>query len=83
VSRNGRKHPPRPSIEVAEGGVSAEEAAAIAAAIEQFIRDTAPVPQPAGPSLSPWRRTGLFEVTGLDPGPPSPWGDSQPWGRTT
>ena len=46
VSRNGKHHPARPRIEL-EGSASPEEAAAIAAAIEQFLRDTAPRRRPA------------------------------------
>ena len=63
MSRNGKQHPARPRIEVA-GTASPEEAAAIAAAIEQFLRDTAPPPAPPGVSMSPWLRAGLLEATG-------------------
>ena len=63
MSRNGKQHPPRPRIEV-EGTASPEEAAAIAAAIEQFLRDTAPPPAPDGPTINPWLRAGLLEGTG-------------------
>jgi hypothetical protein len=81
VSRNGKHTPPRPRIEVRQSAASPEEAAAIAAAIEQFLRDTAPAPARSGPSMSPWLRTGLFEGAGLDPDGPLPWGDPEPWGR--
>jgi hypothetical protein len=81
VSRNGKHSPPRPRIEIAQSPASPEEAAAIAAAIEQFLRDTAPPPLPAGPSMSRWLRSGLFENAGLDPAGPAPWGDPEPWGR--
>lgn len=61
---------------------SPEEAAAISAAIEQFLKDTAPAPAAAtGPAVSPWLRAGLYEHAGLDPAGPSPWGDGEPWGR--
>jgi hypothetical protein len=79
VSRNGKQQPARPRIEVRQGSASPVEAAAIAAAIEQFLRDTAPPPE-SGPRLSPWLRTGLFEATGRDCAEPSPWGDPEPWG---
>jgi hypothetical protein len=64
-----------------QSNASPEEAAAIAAAIEQFLRDTAPAPQPHEAAISPWLRAGLFENAGLDPDGPSPWGDPEPWGR--
>jgi hypothetical protein len=80
MSRNGKQRPARPRIELEGGSASPEEAAAIAAAIEQFLRDTAPPPAPAGPALSPWLRAGLFEATGRAAGAASPWGDADPWG---
>ena len=65
-----------------QSAASPEEAAAISAAIEQFLRDTAPAPSAAsGPAMSPWLRAGLFENAGLDPDGPTPWGDPEPWGR--
>jgi hypothetical protein len=67
MSRNGKQQPGRPRIEVAQAAASPEEAAAIAAAIEQFLRDTAPPPQREGPSISPWARAALYEAVGLDP----------------
>jgi hypothetical protein len=79
VSRNGQRRPARPRIELSASAASPEEAAAIAAAIEQFLRDTAPPPA-AGPRVSPWLRAGLLEATGRDPAGPSPWGDRERWG---
>ena len=73
MSRNGKHAPPRPRIEVRQSAASPEEAAAIAAAIEQFLRDTAPAPSTDGERLDPWLRAGLFEGVGLDPEAPSPW----------
>jgi len=80
VSSNGRQHPPRPCIELQAAPASREEAAAIAAAIEQFLCDTAPPRGRSGPQESSWLRAGLLAGVGLDPAGPSPWGDSQPWG---
>jgi hypothetical protein len=51
---------------------SPEEAAAIAAAIEQFLRDTAPPPQPAGDEMNPWLRAAILEGIGL-PADAAPW----------
>jgi hypothetical protein len=67
MSRNGKHQPARPRIELKQSAASPEEAAAIAAAIEQFLRDTAPAPAPAGPEISPWARAALYEAVGLDP----------------
>jgi len=73
VSRNGSHHPPRPRIELKTGAATPEEAAAIAAAIEQFLRDTAPAPAPEGDVLSPWLRAGLYEGVGYAADTPQPW----------
>ena len=81
MPRNGKHSPPRPRIEVQQADASPEEAAAIAAAIEQFLRDTAPPPAAEPRGLNPWLRAGLFENAKLDPAGPSPWGDPEPWGR--
>jgi hypothetical protein len=81
VSRNGKQQPPRPRIEVKQASASPEEAAAIAAGIEQFLRDTARPPAAAG-RVNPWLRAGLFEGAGLCADAPSPWGDPEPWGST-
>jgi hypothetical protein len=80
MTRNGRHRPSRPRIELAQTSATPEEAAAIAAAIEQFLRDTAPPPGPAGPTTNPWTRAALFEAVGRDPAGQSPWGDGEPWG---
>jgi hypothetical protein len=81
MSRNGKQSPRRPRIEVRQSAASPEEAAAITAALEQFLRDTAPPPPTGGPEISPWLRAGMYENAGLDPSVPSPWGDGEPWGR--
>ena len=73
MSRNGSHHPPRPRIEVKSGAATPEEAAAIAAAIEQFLRDTAPTPAPAGDAVNPWLRAALYEGVGYPADAPQPW----------
>ena len=80
MSRNGKQQPARPRIELRQSHASPEEAAAIAAAIEQFLRDTAPPPASAGPAISPWLRAGLLGGTGRGPAASSPWGDPHAWG---
>jgi hypothetical protein len=67
MSSNGKQRPARPRIEIRQAAASPEEAAAIAAAIEQFLRDTAPVPADDRPPLSPWLETALLEGVGRDP----------------
>ena len=81
MGRNGKHAPPRPRIEVRQSAASPEEAAAIAAAIEQFLRDTAPSPAAEPERVDPWLRAALFEGVGRDPDAPGPWGDPHPWGR--
>jgi hypothetical protein len=85
VSRNGKQSPARPRLELAGGTATPEEAAAITAAIEQFLQDTPPAPAPAGSRIGGWQRAGLFEGAGLAADAPSPWiepwGDPEPWGR--
>ena len=53
-----------------------EEAAAVIAAIERFLRDTAVLADatPAQPAaLSPWKRTALAEGVARRPSSPAPW----------
>jgi hypothetical protein len=66
LSRNGKHSPPRPRIEVAQANASPEEAAAIAAAIEQFLRDTAPVPVAGPEPASGWLTAAMREAVGAD-----------------
>jgi hypothetical protein len=70
----------RPQLEIVAPNASPEEAAAVAAAIEQFLRQTAPPPAPPAPQRNPWQRAALLEATGREPDGPSPWGDPIPWG---
>ena len=61
MSTNGERRPPRPRIEMLSTGASESETAAVVAAIEQFLVDTAPVPAAEGPAISPWARAALEE----------------------
>jgi hypothetical protein len=71
----------RPQLEIIAPAASPEEAAAVVAALERFMRETAPPPA-TGDRERPrgWLRAALLE--GVDRGPhtPSPWGDPHPWG---
>ena len=49
------------------------------AAIEQFLRDTAPAPAPREAPPNPWLRAARLEAVGREPDGPSPWGDPHPW----
>jgi hypothetical protein len=73
VARNGRRRHPRPRIEVVSPAASPQETAAIAAAIERFIADTAPPPQPAPPA-SAWQRAALEEGVSAKAALVSTWG---------
>ena len=56
---NGRRTPPRPQIEIQSTTASPEEAAAITAALERFLWETAPAPQTA--PRSRWQEAALSE----------------------
>jgi hypothetical protein len=60
MATNGTRRPPRPRIEIISPAASESEAAAIVAALEQFLADTAPAPEPA-PAASGWQRAALEE----------------------
>jgi hypothetical protein len=57
--RNGKQSPPRPEIEIQTSNASPEEAAAIAAALERFLWETAPAPREA--PRSRWQEAALRE----------------------
>lgn len=61
MAQNGERRPPRPSIELLTEPASDSEAAAVVAAIERFLADTAPPRHRAGPTPSPWQRAALRE----------------------
>jgi hypothetical protein len=58
-ARNGKQSPPRPRIEIQSATASPEEAAAIAAALERFLRETAPAPHQG--VRSRWQEAALRE----------------------
>jgi hypothetical protein len=65
----------RPKLQIVAPAASPEEAAAVVAALERFMRDTAPVPAPAPePARSPWVFAALLEATGHPPGQGAGWG---------
>ena len=70
----------RPQLTISGSSASPEEAAAVVAAIECFLRETAPPLAAPGPARNPWLRAALLEGTGREPDAPSPWGDPVTWG---
>jgi hypothetical protein len=81
VARNGKRRPPRPRIELITPTPSPQEAAAVTAAIEQFLAETAPPPAPEREGMSPWRRAALLEGVSAKEAMVSPWGEAITWGR--
>jgi hypothetical protein len=57
----------RPKLELRGSPASPEEAAAVLAAIEQFLRDTAPPPAPPAARPSPWVEAARREAVTLAP----------------
>jgi hypothetical protein len=52
----------RQQLEIKTAGASPEEAAAVVAALEQFLRDTAPAPvEPPAAAPSAWKQAALAE----------------------
>jgi hypothetical protein len=65
VNGNGSRRPPRPRIELVAGNPSETEAAAVVAALERFLAETAPPPAVA--QQSRWQREALREGVNREP----------------
>ena len=63
----------RPRLELVGTSATPEEAAAVVAAVERFLRDTAPPPAPAPEPPSGWVRAARLEAVERFPGA-DPWG---------
>jgi hypothetical protein len=63
----------RPKLTIVAPDASGEEAAAVVAALEQFMRATAPRPVQAPPRRNPWQRAALQEGVAREPAEPLPW----------
>jgi hypothetical protein len=63
----------RPKLTIVAPDASPEEAAAVVAALERFMRETAPVPAPPPPRPDAWQRAALQEGVRRAPEPPLPW----------
>jgi hypothetical protein len=57
----------RPRLELRGSSATPEEAAAVMAAVEQFLRDTTPPTAPEAPRISPWVRAARLEAVDRDP----------------
>ena len=62
---------------------SPEEAAAVVAAVERFLRDFAPAREEPRQRTDPWTRAARLEAARADGrwDALAPWGDPHPWGR--
>ena len=58
----------RPKLTLLGHSATPDEAAAVVAAIEQFLRDTAPPAAPAEPRPSGWVLAARTEAVDRDPG---------------
>jgi hypothetical protein len=58
----------RPRLELVGTSATPEEAAAVVAAVERFLRDTAPPPAPAPEPPSGWVRAARLEAVERFPG---------------
>ncbi|MBV9944083.1 MAG: hypothetical protein JO262_18285 [Solirubrobacterales bacterium] len=63
----------RPKLSLVAPSATPEEAAAVVAALERFMRDTAPRPVSPAPRRNAWQRAALEEGVSRAPGEPPPW----------
>lgn len=66
----------RPQLEMLTPMASPEEAAAIVAALERFMRDTAPPLAQTAPPPDPWRRAALLEGANHEPEGLTSWAEN-------
>ena len=63
----------RPKLSIVAPSATPEEAAAVVAALERFMRETAPRPERPAPRPGPWQRAALEEGVSRAPADPAPW----------
>jgi hypothetical protein len=63
----------RPKLSIVAPSASPEEAAAVVAALERFMRETAPRRAPEAERRNPWLDAALHEGVLRAPEPPLPW----------
>jgi hypothetical protein len=69
----------RPQLELIAPSASPQEAAAIVAALERFMRDTTPRLAPARERRDLWTRAAMLEYVSREDEWPAAWGDPIPW----
>lgn len=71
----------RPQLRIVAPAASPEEAAAVVAALERFMRETAPPrSSDVAARTAGWLRAAMLEGVSRGPHAPSGWGDPHPWG---
>ena len=63
----------RPKLTIVAPNASDEEAAAVVAALERFMRDTSPPPAAREPARSAWLEAAMNEAVARAPDTPAPW----------
>jgi hypothetical protein len=63
----------RPKLTIVAPNASPEEAAALVAALELFMRQTAPPLAPPAAARNRWQQAALFEGIAREPQLPPPW----------
>ena len=63
----------RPKLRIVAPNAAPEEAAAVVAALERFMRETAPRPASAPPQRNAWQQAALREGVTRQPEQPAPW----------
>ena len=63
----------RPKLTIVAPNASPDEAAAVVAALEQFMRATAPPPVAPAPKANRWQQAALYEGVSREPAEPLPW----------
>jgi hypothetical protein len=64
----------RPKLSIVAPNVSPDEAAAVIAAVERFMRETSPVRAAVPERPNPWQAAALREGVVRQPVEPLPWG---------
>lgn len=72
----------RPQLELIAPSASPAEAAAIVAALERFMRDTAPPTAPRPQAIDPWLRAAMLEAVSRDMYGSRPPDEREPWLNT-